>query len=321
MLLDQNIPLIIASLAFVVICLLSIGITIHFRNMRYRRGMLDKLRASDGDWAVEAPEPVDLDASQGATGALARFISAIGAKVKPAQSKDGLETKLKFAKAGLRGANAVTLFWGTKAFLAVLLPTAFFVTAAVLFKTLPAKQLLLGAAFFALLGLAMPNMWLRSKTKRRKERLARAFPDMLDLLVVCVEAGMGLDAAISRVGEELGLSHAELSDELKLLNLELRAGKSRPTALRNLAARTDIDDVNSLVTLLIQTDRFGTSVAQALKVFADSFRTARFQMAEEFAAKIATKLIFPLALFIFPSFFVVAVGPAAVQIYRVLLKP
>ena len=180
--------------------------------------------------------------------------------------------------------------------------------------------MLMGTIFFALMGLMLPDIWLRSKTTRIKEKISRAFPDALDLLVVCVEAGMGLDAAISRVGKELELNHPVLSRELHLLNLELRAGKPRPIALRNLAYRTDIDDVNSLTTLLIQTDRFGTSVAQALRVYADSFRTARFQKAEELAAKLSTKLIFPLTLCVFPSFFAVVLGPAAIQMYRMLLQ-
>ena len=155
------------------------------------------------------------------------------------------------------------------------------------------------------------------RTAKRKKRLFRGFPDALDLLVVCVEAGMGLDMAIHRVGEEIGLTHPELAEELKLLNLELRAGKTRNSALRNLSKRTDIEDVKSLVTLLIQTDRFGTSIAQALRVYSDSFRTTRYQRADEIAAKMGTKLIFPLAFCMFPSFFVVAVGPALIQIFRV----
>lgn len=130
---------------------------------------------------------------------------------------------------------------------------------------------------------------------------------------------MGLDAAIQRVGEEVALPHPDLGDELKVLNLELRAGKSRQQALRSLADRTGIEDVRSLVTLLIQTDRFGTSVAQALRIFSDSFRTARYQRAEEIAAKIATKLLFPLVLCIFPCLFVVLLGPVAIQLYRVVL--
>jgi tight adherence protein C len=317
---DENIPLLIAALAFLVICLLSIGLMIHLRTLRYRRRMLDKIRGVDGDWSMIGRETESLELSGGPATGLLRFLSAVGLRVNPGKSADQAEIKLKFLRAGLREKSAVTVFWGVKFLLAVALPMAFLAAAVLFFKAMDSRHVLLGAAFLALLGLFLPDLWLRSKTKARKERLIRAFPDALDLLVVCVEAGMGLDAAISRVGQELGLSHKDLSEELNRLNLELRAGKPRQTALRNLASRTDIDDVNSLVTLLIQTDRFGTSVAQALKVFADSFRTARFQRAEEFAAKIATKLIFPLALCIFPSFFVVAVGPAAIQIYRILLK-
>jgi len=134
--------------------------------------------------------------------------------------------------------------------------------------------------------------------------------------VVCVEAGMGLDAAISRVGEEIRFTDRELSDELRLLNLELRAGKTRLEALRNLARRVNLEDMNSLVTLLVQTEKFGTSIAQALRVYSDTFRTKRYQAAEELAAKLPVKLLFPLIFFIFPAIFVVILGPAVIQIIQ-----
>jgi tight adherence protein C len=176
------------------------------------------------------------------------------------------------------------------------------------------------AVLIALGGFYLPDLWLKIKSNIRREKLLEGIPDALDLLVVCVEAGMGLDGAIHRVAEETKLTNPILSSEFKLLNLELRAGKSRQDALRNLALRTNIDAMNSLVTLLIQTDKFGTSVAQALRVFSDSFRTKRFQKAEEFAAKMPVKLIFPLILFIFPSLFVILVGPAAITIYKTFIK-
>jgi tight adherence protein C len=317
---DERIPLLIASLAFVVISLLTIGIMIYVRALRHRREMLNKIRAEGSEWAAIEQDTPSLELSGGSGGAFAKFLSAIGMKTKPARPEAEAELKLKFLRAGLRGKNAPTVFWGTKFFLAVLFPMFFLVVGVTLLKILDHTHILLGAMFLAMMGLFLPDMWLRLKTSARKEKLSKGFPDALDLLVVCVEAGMGLDAAISRVGEELVLSHPELSRELNVLNLELRAGKSRQTAMRNLAERTDIDDVNSLVTLLIQTDRFGTSVAQALRVFSETFRTTRYQKAEEFAAKIATKMIFPLALCIFPSFFVVALGPAAVQVYRVMFQ-
>jgi tight adherence protein C len=145
------------------------------------------------------------------------------------------------------------------------------------------------------------------------------FPDALDLLVVCVEAGMGLDAAIKRVGEEMKLSNKILSDELNLLNLEFRAGKPRQSALRNLAIRTGLEEMSNFVTLLIQTDRFGTSVARALRVHSESMRTRRYQKAEETATKLPVKLVFPLILFILPTLFITILGPAAIKIIRVLI--
>jgi len=175
-------------------------------------------------------------------------------------------------------------------------------------------------AMLAIFGYYLPDLWLRFKIARRKELILNGFPDALDLLVVCVEAGMGLDSAINRVAKEIKLDNKVLSGELELYNLEMRAGKLRKDALRNLAMRTDLEEVNSLATLLIQTDKFGTSVGQALKVYSDTMRTQRYQRAEERAAKIPVKLIFPLILFIFPSLFVAILGPAVINIYRVLIK-
>jgi tight adherence protein C len=161
----------------------------------------------------------------------------------------------------------------------------------------------------------LPDVWLTLKIGRRKDTFFEGLPDALDLMVVCVESGMGLDASINRVAEEMALSNQVVSDELKLVNLELRAGMKRSDALRNLSKRIDLDDVRNLTTLLIQ-----TSIAKALRVFSDSFRTKRFQKAEEIAAKIPLKLIFPLGLFIFPATFVVAIGPAVIRIFDTVLK-
>ncbi|MBW1745721.1 MAG: type II secretion system F family protein, partial [Deltaproteobacteria bacterium] len=163
---------------------------------------------------------------------------------------------------------------------------------------------MLASVFLALLGYLLPDIWLRMKTSARKNKISKGVPDLLDLLVVCVEAGMGLDSAIYRVAQEIKLSNKILGDELNILNLEIRAGKTREKALRNMADRIDLEDVRSLVTLLIQTEKFGTSIAQSLRVFSDSFRTKRYQKAEEIAAKLPVKLMLPLILFIFPSLFV-----------------
>ena len=155
--------------------------------------------------------------------------------------------------------------------------------------------------------------------KRRQHRMRLSLPDALDLLVVSVEAGLGLDQAIQRVADELFLVHPELSEELRLVHLEVRAGTARAEALKNLASRTQVDDLSSLVTMLVQTDKFGTSVAQALRVHSDSLRTKRRQRAEEAAAKTGAKMVFPLVFCIFPAIWVVTIGPAAIKFVEVLI--
>ena len=167
-------------------------------------------------------------------------------------------------------------------------------------------------------GYIVPGMVLARLAKRRAHRIRLSLADALDLLVVSVEAGLGLDQALTRVGAELAFAYPDLSDELRLVNLELRAGKPRSEALRNLADRTGVDDLNSLVTMLIQTDKFGTSVAQSLRVYSETLRTKRRQRAEEAAAKTGVKMVFPLVFCIFPAIWVVTIGPAAIKFVTVL---
>jgi tight adherence protein C len=162
--------------------------------------------------------------------------------------------------------------------------------------------------------LLLPNFVLHKLTDKRIRALTNGFPDALDLLVVCVESGLGLAAAIQRVADELGVSHPELAFELALVNAEIRVGVQREQALKNLADRTGLEDIRGLVGLLVQTMRFGTGVADALRVYSEEFRDKRTQKAEEQAAKMGTKLVFPLVLFMFPIFFIVAVGPAVLRI-------
>jgi tight adherence protein C len=171
--------------------------------------------------------------------------------------------------------------------------------------------------FAAFIGVYLPNYVLGKIKENRLKKLRNGFPDALDLLVVCVEAGLGLGAAIDRVARDLEVSHSELAEELRLVNVEMRAGVERPVALKNLADRSGLADIRGLVGLLVQTMRFGTSVADALRVYSEEFRDRRMQKAEEQAAKIGTKLIFPLVTCLFPSFFIVAVGPAALRMIMV----
>ena len=168
-------------------------------------------------------------------------------------------------------------------------------------------------------GYVLPSMVLARVAKRRQHRMRLALPDALDLLVVSVEAGLGLDQALQRVADELAFAYPDLCDELRLINLELRAGKARVDALRNLAIRTGLDDISSLVTMLVQTDKCGTSVAQSLRVHSETLRTKRRQRAEEAAAKTGAKMVFPLVICVFPAIWVVTLGPAVIKFIQVLL--
>jgi tight adherence protein C len=179
----------------------------------------------------------------------------------------------------------------------------------------PTRGLFIGACA-AIFGYMLPGFWLSRQAEKRKKLIGNGLPDALDLLIVCVEAGMGLDQAISKAAEELVVSHPSLADELGIITTEIRAGKSRIEAFKNLSARTQVEDVRQLVSMLVQTDRFGTSVSQALRTMAEVSRTKRRQRAEEKAQKLGVKLIFPLVFCLFPAMFVVTIGPAVIKFVR-----
>ncbi|HWW82584.1 MAG TPA: type II secretion system F family protein [Vicinamibacterales bacterium] len=223
-------------------------------------------------------------------------------------------TKLqrRLVTAGYRGHEAIAFFFGLRVVCALLF-FALFATP-VFFR--PHLFVALGACG---LGFVLPGVILGRMAKRRQHQIRLGLPDALDLLVVSVEAGLGLDQALQRVSDELAFAHGALSDELRLINLELRAGKGRIEALHNLAERIDIDDVGSLVAMLVQTDKFGTSVAKSLRVHSDTLRTKRRQRAEEAAAKTGVKMVFPLVFCIFPAIWVVTIGPAAIKFMQVLM--
>jgi tight adherence protein C len=307
--------------AFLAIFLLCIGIMQLVRQRKNRRMIIDRIKlAEEENFSLEEDS---LPGSEEKTrkSKLSSLFGKIGklaaAKQEPIQTYS--DSRLKFLKAGIRNGNAQSIFWGTKIFLMFLLPFVFILLRFVVFQLMAYHLSILFGVLSALLGFYLPNIWLRQKTDKRKEKILLGLPDALDLLVICVEAGMGLDSAINRVSKELKMSSPELSDELYFMTLELRAGKQRQEALRNLALRTSLEEINSLSTLLIQTDKFGTSMADALRIYSDTFRTQRFQRAEEMAAKLPVKLVFPLILFIFPALFVVLLGPAAITIYKNIL--
>jgi tight adherence protein C len=312
----EYVPLVLAASAFTVMLLMIVGVSQIAARRAEKRRLVQKIDA----FSVPMGGMTAAPSIPKGSGRLLEWLGRVGRRVAPEKAVDVTATRLKFLKAGLRGPNVPAVFWGVKFLLGLLLLVGFLAIRVAAFRLINPQLTLMIGLSLALGGFYLPDIWLHIKTDRRKQKLFEGFPEALDLMVVCVEAGMGMDAAIFRVAEEMELNNRPLSEEFKMVNLELRAGKSRKEALHNLALRTDLEDVNNLVTLLVQTDQFGTSVAQALRVYADSFRTKRYQKAEELAAKLPVKLVLPLILFIFPSLFVTIMGPALIRLYQVLLS-
>jgi len=232
-------------------------------------------------------------------------------KAIPLSPSDVSRTRRWLIQAGYRDARHLTVYVGSRLACAL-----FAFTAVVAGSGFDSPILLVSVTAF---GFFLPRFGLKRKIQLRQRRIKLGLPDALDLTVICVEAGLALDQAMMRVGEDLHHAHPELSEEFHLVNLEMRAGKPRAEALRNLVERTGVDDIRSLVGTLIQTDRFGTSVAQALRVHSDSLRTERRQRAEEQAAKTTIKMVIPLVLFVLPSIIFVTLGPAVIQLIRTLM--
>lgn len=250
---------------------------------------------------------------------VARVSKPLAKLAVPKEGWDNSALRTRFMNAGWRNPSAIPVYFAAKTLLALAFPTMLFVATGGAIGQDNPRLLPVSLLAAAIAGFYLPDLILRRRIARRKQEIFEAFPDALDLITVCVEAGLALDAALLKVVEELRVSGTALCDELELLVLELRAGLSREKALRNLALRTAVEDVDMLASMLIQADRFGTSIAESLRVQADTLRTRRRQRAEERAAKIAVKLLFPLIFFIFPSLMVVLLGSPALQFYRSLM--
>jgi tight adherence protein C len=240
-----------------------------------------------------------------------KVLQGIG-KMIPTSAKTVPRTHKLLIHAGFRRSEAPLIFRGAKVLL-----TAGLVGWVYLSGVYVDNAFILALA--AMFGFLAPDLWLGHKARKRQHRIRLGLPDALDLMVVCVDAGLGLDQAILRVSEELKLAHRELSEEFQIMNLEMRVGRSRADGLRALSARTGVDDIQALVAMLIQTERFGTSIAQSLRVHSDNSRMRRRQRAEERAAKAPVKMVPVLVFFIFPALFMVILGPAVITLIRQLI--
>ncbi len=235
----------------------------------------------------------------------------------PQSPKDVTVMQRRLIRAGMRKEGALKILYGAKAVCGVTFPLI--ALAAVAGSDTDPSNKFVVVLLATAMGFFGPNEYVRRRASARQKQIARGLPNALDLLVVCVESGLGLDQAILQVSKELEHAHPEISEEFGLVNLELKAGKRRVEALRNLAERTGVDDLKKLVAVLIQADRFGTGVAQSLRAHSDFMRVQARQVAEEKAAKLGVKLIFPIFFCILPSLFVVTVGPVAMKIIRELV--
>jgi tight adherence protein C len=253
-----------------------------------------------------APEASGADA--GGRGVAARLVEPIGDYALPSNRDARTRTASQLRHAGVRAPTALRTFYGAKLTLAVVLP-ALVLVALVGTGRVPLDLMLAYAGGAGVVGYLAPNLWLSRAVRRRQQLIRRALPDALDLLVVCAEAGLGLRAAIQTVAADLEVSHPELAGELTLFTMQTQAGMDNRDALRDLEERTGVDDIRGLVTTLVQSMRFGTSVADTLRIYSAELRDKRQQRAEELAAKVGTKMLFPLVLCILPALLVVMLGP------------
>jgi tight adherence protein C len=272
------------------------------------RRRLDRIMAPPKDRPVVAPSPKQLALTDTVGPTLSRV-----SKVLPTSPKEMSRIRRRLLRAGFTNPSAAVIY----AALEVTLPVVAGAAALSIFGS--SRGLMVGS-LLAIAAYLVPGLVVGRIVTRRQMQIRNGLPDALDLIIVCVEAGLSLDQAVLKASEELGLSHPALADELQQVTNEIRAGKPRMEAFRNFSARTKVDDVRALVAMLIQTDRFGTSIAQALRTHADTGRSVRRQRAEERAAKLGVKLVFPLVFCLFPAMYVVMLGPGAIRIIRVLIQ-
>jgi tight adherence protein C len=270
----------------------------------YREAMLQRITAVTSPRAAAKPKGFIGTIQQ--TGLSLGTVVEQFERVMPKSKADSSIVKQRLVRAGYRNESAIKLFYGAKVLLPFVLCLLVLVSGVGHFSPI----FIYGLAL--VLGFLGPDFWLGNRISARQARIRRGLPDVLDLMIICIEAGLSLDQATSRTAQELRSTQPDLSDELGVVVLEQAAGRPRGDAWRNLAERTDVDSVRNLVSVLVQAEKFGTSIARTLRIHSDTLRTQRRQKVEEQAAKTTVKLVFPLVLFIFPSIFLVTLGPAAI---------
>ena len=304
-------PALFAICAFLtlMVALSFIGYRVFYKPGKFLK-QLGRPVITDERRVIMAESSVEPDARP-----IVTFLQKLGTKI-PTSGADAANLKTALNQAGYRSENAVAVFYGIR-ILATLVMMVMGLMVQAKAGGNPAMTVAL-VIMGAGMGWVLPRTRLEKQVKKRQEILRLSLPDALDLMVVSIEAGLGLDQAIQHVSRELGASHPQLSEELTLVTLEMRAGKRRADALRNLSERTGEEELRKLVAILVQNDRFGTSMGESLRTHSDFMRTRRKQDAEERAGKVGVKLVFPIFFFILPSMLIVAAGPGILQIFKYL---
>jgi tight adherence protein C len=303
--------LIITASIFVCVTLGVLGV--YWLMFRPASAATERLRSmGESGGGAQTSAPVTLSPEESRAGNIAERMAAPLHRLAPPSAAEARKLQKKLMQAGYRSANAPVIFRAVQLAAFTGLPALVAVVCAFLGRPLSSAVVWIGVG--AGLGFIGPRFVLNKMVKGRQQRIRWGLADALDLMVVSIESGLGLNASMVRVGEELKTVHPDVSEEFEIANLEIRVGRDREEALRNLAERTGVEDLRSLVAMLIQADRFGTSIARAVRIYSDSLRTKRRQRAEQAAQKAAVKLLLPLACFLFPTLFIVVLGPAALNL-------
>jgi tight adherence protein C len=298
-----------SQIAFLVLIAIAVALGFYGASMILNRAVMVKGRVR----GLSADEIVDSEKG-GWKVFVASLLEPIANLSKPKDDGSITGLRAKFAQAGWRSKSTPALFFGSKAILALVLPFFAMLVIRISGISLTQNKFLLLLIFLAAIGYYLPNLFLANRMANRSREIFESFPDATDLVIVCIEAGLGLDMAIARTGREMAVRSQALADEMQLIGTELRMGATRERALRNFASRTGVDEISMFVAMVLQADRFGTSIAESLRIHAESLRLRRRLRAEEAAAKIPLKLLFPLIFMIFPSLLLVLMGPAMISV-------
>jgi tight adherence protein C len=298
------------------VCITSVVVGLYWLVSRPQSAATERLRRMNEQGTAAQVAPISITQQESPASDFAERLATPLNRLAPASAAEARKLQKQLMQAGFRGQNAPIIFRAMQLASLVFFPGLVALICAIMARPLASAAVFILLAFVT--GFVLPRYILGRMIRSRQQRVRWGLADALDLMVVSIEAGLGLNAAMMRISEELRDVHPDISEEFEMANLEIRVGREREEALRNLAERTGVDDLRSLVAMLIQADRFGTSIARAVRVFSDSLRTKRRQRAEQAAQKAAVKLLFPLSCFLFPTLFIAILGPAALQLMDTL---